>query len=365
MCRSKKNESSYNEDLEKVAANVNDLKTNLGSLAASFFAEDGPFFEWQDRAKSLSTGVMDEAWKLVNDVRGEVQSLLEDDAFFPKPYQTRLGKEEAIERNDRWGWGGWHSRWRGQTPFGFYSYQAPTSRYYHDCLQKNGESVWDSEGYWRCLFPNAEVPNLILAKKNSNQILTKEDFNNAAAHANVQDGVYDLGAKGTYFKQFTDYLNWKEAMYENVRREKENRRNQLADQLADQPADQQWHEQWHEKHTHCSPHKRWHQRWHEKHQPQAVETQEKQVQKPEQDTGIVAYSVLNVFNSSNEGNYLSETRTERFKDGSTRTTTTTKRKPVDSLDWITVEDKTDYNGNNTNSLAAQNDTQSNSGWFWR
>lgn len=364
MCRSKKNDSNYNEDLEKVVSNVNDLKTNLGSLASSFFAEDGPFTEWQDRAKSLSSGVMDEAWKLVNEVKGEVQSLLDDDAFFPKPYQTRLGKQETIDRvsnNDsRWGtWGGWQSRWRGQTPFGFYSYQAPSSRSYHECLQKNGETVWDSEGYWRCLFPNAEVPNLILAKKDSNQILTKEDFNNAAAHANVQDGVYDLGAKGTYFKQFTDYLNWKEAMYENVRREKENRWNKLKD------LNQLWHELWHEKHHKRDfSHKLLHERWHEKHD--LPQESPEQVEKSEpQDLGIVSYSVLNVFNSSNEGNFLSETRTERFKDGSTRTTTTTKRKPVDSLDWITVENKTDFNGNDMNSLAAQNDNQSRNGWFWR
>lgn len=327
MCKSKK-ENNYNEEYDRVVNNVNELKTNLGSLASSFFAEDGPFTELQDKARSLSSGFVEDARRHVHEAREEVQSMMEKEALFPHPYQKRLGKDE----DDNWvrdnSWSNWHdrwhnswrSKWRGKTPFGYYAYHAPSSRYYNDCLNKNGESVWDSEGYWRCLFPNSEVPNRVLADRNSSEILTKEDFNNAAAHANVKDGVYDLGAKGVYFKQFTDYLNWKNVMYENVRREKQQRLSKFKEQ-----------------HTKSAP---------------------------PQENSFTSYSIQKVFDTNDDGESFSETRTERFKDGSTRTTTTTKRKPFDAKDWITVEEKTDVNGDNLTSLAAQGKDHQN-GWFWR
>lgn len=337
-----KDDSKYNEDLDRVVANMSDLTTNLGLLATSFFGNDGPFTEWQDRAREMSSSVMDGAWKLVSEIHSDIRDAIEDDSFFPKPYQTRLKPGMDEEESPR-GWAGWHEQWHnrlnrrrlGQTPYGYYALNTPSSRYYHECLQKNGESVWDSHGYWRCLFPNAAVSNRDLAKKDSNQILTKEDFDNAAAHARVENGVYDLGAKGTYFKQFTDYLNWKELMYENVRAERRRRWNE-AKQL----------------------------------QLQAAPGPDTRLQSKAQpgDSTVVSYSVLNVYNATSDGNTLEETRTERYADGTTRTTTSTKRKPADARDWVTVEQSTDVSGQGAQFGAAEgvgrDHLEGHGGWFW-
>ena len=66
-------------------------------------------------------------------------------------------------------------------------------------------------------------------EKLGSEILTKEDFNNAltSEQSSERDGVIDLGEKVSFFKQFTNFLNWKSIMYENVKREKEKKRREL------------------------------------------------------------------------------------------------------------------------------------------
>ncbi|ODV79427.1 uncharacterized protein CANTADRAFT_30118, partial [Suhomyces tanzawaensis NRRL Y-17324] len=227
-------------------------------------------------------------------------------------------------------WSGFHDNFHGsfrngKTPFGYYSHKSPSIRSYNDCMTKNGESIWDSKGYWRCLFPNSEVPVEYLRYKNENfpeRILTKEDFNSAIKTASAQekDGVIDLGEKGTYFRRLEDLMNWKSIMYQNAREERANRRrrfhkqNQKLDEVATS-------------------------------QPATLDT-------PKQ---VVSSSLQSTYNMNSESKEveLNEIRTEYFSDGTLVTKTITKSKPLDAKDWVNVVENVEHGAN-----------KSNGGWFW-
>lgn len=202
----------------------------------------------------------------------------------------------------------------GATPFGIYSYRSPSTREYNDCLKKDGESVWDSEGYWRCLFPNREVPNRILDYKKSQlagHILTKEDFHEALEENQntVKDGVIDLGAQGTYFTQFNDFLNWKNTMYENVRKQRAATRKRIRDSLE---------------------------------APEA----------PKEDKSVISTSVQTTMNSDDKEVVMKERRTEVFNDGTSITKHIVRTKPFGASDWATVSEE------------LNDDKDGKSGWFW-
>lgn len=221
------------------------------------------------------------------------------------------------------------SRKCGKTPFGFYSYKTPSIRHYHECIDKKGESVWDSHGYWRCLFPNSEVPNELLKLKNEkldSEILTKEDFNNAlnSEQSSQKDGVIDLGEKGIHFKQFTDFLNWKSIMYENVKREKEKKRQELIERRKQQA-----------------------QEWKGYNAPGGEMTKDK---------SVISSSVQSNLSSNMDSNecVLNETRTEYYNDGTSCTKTITKSRPIDAKDWVNVTENVEHN----------NTSNGKNGWFW-
>lgn len=237
-----------------------------------------------------------------------------NDRYYNRPYQTRdvdLEDQQlgAFDVFNQFGVG-------GVNPFGLHSLRSPTTRKYNDCLRKQGESVWDSNGNWRCLFPNSEIPNRLLDYKKSHmagQIVTKEDFRDAleANPGTIQNGVIDLGAKGTYFREFNDFLNWKNTMYENVRKQREESRRRMRDQAKS-----------------------------------AINRKS-----PQQDKAIVSTSVHTSMNSDSADNsvLMKETRTEVFSDGTSVTRNITRTKPYGAKDWASVTEEVQ---------------DGKSGWFW-
>lgn len=206
----------------------------------------------------------------------------------------------------------------GRTPYGIYSHKGPSTREYNDCLRKDGTSVWDSEGYWRCLFPNSEVPvRLLEYKKNhlAGQILTKEDFEDAQqGYPPNDDGVIDLGPKGVFFKQFNEYLKWKNTMYENVRKQREVSRKRMREAMYSGL-----------------------------------------LEKPlgEPSPGVISTSVQSSMDSNYDTNevVLRETKTEVFSDGTSTTKHVTKTKPFGGREWTIVNEE-----------LRSDDTKN--GWFW-
>ncbi|ODV66327.1 hypothetical protein HYPBUDRAFT_153230 [Hyphopichia burtonii NRRL Y-1933] len=252
----------------------------------------------------------------IKDISNSFKSMITDlspriEEFISKPYEDRTGCKE-----DKFGfgfrpWGGFHRGFRsGETPYGYYSYGAPSARYYNECLNKEGESVWDSKGYWRCLFPNREVPNELLNYKKQykpDEILTKEDFEQAVTEKGASnEDVIELGNRGTFFKKFDAYLSWKNVMYENVKREREMKRQAFKER-------------------------------------QITNIEDKQV---------VSSSIQSSMNTTDDEIVLNEIKTEIFNDGSSITKNITKSKPVGSKEWVNVNESVDHGNANSK------------GWFW-
>lgn len=202
----------------------------------------------------------------------------------------------------------------GRTPFGLYAYKTPTTQLYNDCLKKQGESVWDSQGYWRCLFPNSQIPAEFLkykSEKKSLEILTKEDLDDAIKSngLNHSDSILDLKKSGIFFKKFDDYLNWKNIMFENVKQEKQNR---IKKYVSDK-------------------------------------NQGKELEKHVISSTLQSNYITNPDSNSVE---LNEIKTETFSDGTSLTTKIIKSKPYGADKWDKVDE------------VVENGESNQKGWFW-
>lgn len=212
------------------------------------------------------------------------------------PYQQR---DADLNR----GYGPWQllSVFGDGSPYGLAARGNPSTRQYNECLRKDGRSVWDARGDWRCLFPNREVPVAVLDYKNAHladQILTKEDFDAAAKSATGP--AYDLGPKGLFFSHYNAYLDWKNKGYEAARVRREQARAELAER-AGGPGP------------------------------------------------VVSSSVRSSMDSDGAETVLKEVRTEVFADGTSVTKNITKTKPAGAAEWATVTEDTQ---------------EGRGGWFW-
>lgn len=284
-----------------------------------------------DKAASLTKRVVGQTYDLANEIPSMFKDHSEEsflDKFMNRPYQTR-DKDLEIDRSfhplgiafDAFNaFGGT----LGDTPFGLYSYRSPSPRKYNECMRKDGESVWDSEGYWRCLFPNSQIPNKFLNyKKNqlAGHILTKEDFHEAIQEnpGADKDGVIDLGPKGMFFREFSRYLDWKNHMYEDVRRQREETRKNLRELLRTASLNEAF-----------------------------------PTSNPGSSNGgdeIVSYSLntYTQFDRENNKEVMHETRTEVHGDGRYVTKKQTRTRPIGSSEWLAPEQHTE---------------EGKLGWFW-
>ncbi|EGW34350.1 uncharacterized protein SPAPADRAFT_59761 [Spathaspora passalidarum NRRL Y-27907] len=211
----------------------------------------------------------------------------------------------------------------GRTPFGYYAYKGPSMRQYHNCLEKNGKSIWDDKGYWRCLFPNGEIPVDMLNYKKKylyGEILTKEDFYDAMKELSVneKEPTIDLREKGTFFNKFDDYLNWKHVKY-SLKQVEQQRRIAEQQKLLEER----------KKQAELAP------------KGQTV------------DKRVVSTSVKSHMYSDSETNEtkMIEEKVECFNDGTCTTTKVTKSRPFDSNEWVTVEET--------------HEDKDKNGWFWK
>ncbi|ODV93505.1 hypothetical protein PACTADRAFT_36118 [Pachysolen tannophilus NRRL Y-2460] len=99
----------------------------------------------------------------------------------------------------------------GDQSTGYWAYPSPSAETYEACKKKDGLSVWNENGYWRCLFPRAIIP-----PEKLNSTLTKEDV--------LEDKNNE---KGLFFQDFNKYLDWKAHMRRLQREEREEKYKQL------------------------------------------------------------------------------------------------------------------------------------------
>lgn len=99
---------------------------------------------------------------------------------------------------------------------GFYNYRTPTESQFDECKKVAGLSVWNTKGWWRCLFPEKVVSERLVNQKDKlNAILTKEKVENDTQHK-----------LGLFFPDYTGYLTWKTHMNALI---KERKKQQLAE----------------------------------------------------------------------------------------------------------------------------------------
>ncbi len=228
------------KDSEKYTESIDRIVSNLGALTHSIL----------DVTKDVGKDLNAKAKKLSDSWLSRIYDDEEEDGRlfeYPSFYQNRGYLEDEVKSHpifgDLWNvfpflqFGQFSGSFKsGSTPFGYYVYHGPSIRNYNECLTKNGKSVWDDQGYWRCLFPNSEVPVELLNFKKKylkDEILTKEDFMSAmrknSALDNFQgDGMVDLKEHGRFFDSYDKYLNWKNEQYNQRVKEREAKWKQLS-----------------------------------------------------------------------------------------------------------------------------------------
>ena len=95
---------------------------------------------------------------------------------------------------------------------GLYGYRTPSEKQFVECQDLKGLSVWDTRGWWRCLFPEA-VARQRVNPEHLRDVLTREKVENDAHHH-----------LGLFFTDYTSYLTWRS----NTTRLAEQRREKLA-----------------------------------------------------------------------------------------------------------------------------------------
>lgn len=225
------------------------------------------------------------------------------------------------------------TRKSGRTPFGLFALNNPPIGYYNECINRKGESLWDSQGYWRCLFPNSDVTKDLLRYKSErypDKVFTKDDLDRAmrdTSGATEKDGVIDLGSKGKFFRQFTDYLNWKTVMFNNIREERARKANEFARRLEQQKSEVQSVPQF--------------------------DDNERRV--------VSSLSECNYQTNDDSNEVISrEVRTLHFTDGSSSTKTTTRVKPIGATEWANVLEEM----NSDDSAKSNTGSGKSNGWFW-
>lgn len=230
-------------DKDKYTESLDKLLTNLGTLTSSIYEISKHVGDdLNEKAKDFTRSLL-----LKRNHHNEDND--DDDTFWDYPpfYQNRSQYGDDVQAHPIFGelWNAFPlqqfgnltgSFKTGSTPFGYYSYKGPSIRYYNECMNKNGKSVWDDQGYWRCLFPNSEVPVELLNFKNNylkGDILTKEDFFHAMKENTSPNtpGTYDLKDRGIFFDSYDNYLGWKNQQYQEQLEQKKKAVAQRKEQL--------------------------------------------------------------------------------------------------------------------------------------
>ncbi|AET40660.1 Mpm1p Ecym_6280 [Eremothecium cymbalariae DBVPG len=94
------------------------------------------------------------------------------------------------------------------------NYKTPTDTQFVQCKEVDGLSVWDTKGWWRCLFPDAIVRDRASATQGLSSILTKEMVQNDKQHK-----------YGLFFSDYSGFLSWRSHMIK-LAKEKQQQKEQ-------------------------------------------------------------------------------------------------------------------------------------------
>lgn len=300
----------YDDDIDRFFGDINDLSDRVSRMTKKIVGHT------LDHQKNLPW------WQSRDHTDEDEQNV---DIFFNKPYQTRSSEPGFLEPlfgrlRSPFDLLNLFNESSGVTPYGLFAYQGPSSKEYNTCVKKDGVSLWDANGYWRCLFPNSQVPAQFLEYKRkqlAGQIVTKDDFEEHSSAAPLShDGAIDLGPKGVFFRQFGDLLNWKNTNYE--------KEQQIAAQKREE---RKRNFEYNYNNSGLSN------------------------SNANGDKALVGTSVNSSTNSEAGEVVMNETKTEYYSDGTSLTKSIVKRKPQGASAWASVEEKSE-------------EGHGKPGWFW-
>lgn len=363
MCnRNNNNDKKDFETSDNFDKSLQEFKSNFRSLTKSVFdLTNESINEFNNRTKGFADALLMDDDDVNNEFKNTINRIFNrnnENWEFPSVYENHTNhfhKQFGFPYLNR----------HLMQKFGLISYNTPSIRNFNDCRDKNGQQLWDSNGYWRCLFPNSEIPNKLLELKQqhfSNQILTKEDFENElqAFNYSKSSGQYDFGEKGIFFKQYEDFMNWKSLMYKNLKEQRRQHRRERHQWCHDNSGVPSVDKNAGSQHNGLTA-------------PESltdlngvnmVETSEPTENK------VISTSSLYDYSSHNDSDTVyKKTKTERFSDGTSVTTTVMKTKPFGSNEWqITENVENNKNGEISSSSRVISDPDSTNskskGWFW-
>lgn len=308
--------SPYDEHIDRFFNRVSDATSSLSDITKKVVGQTYDLASAPDRASWKEQ--REEFWRNLHN--------RDVDRYSNRPYQTRTGEgiggilADPTDERDNW-LGSPFDLFTGLL-FGrsFGTMSAPSAREYNECVRKDGASVWDAEGYWRCLFPNSQLPEWrAYQQKHPNQITTKEDFEQAAAqpHAGL-NGAVDLGPKGVFFRHYDDLLKWRDANYESERKQRELNAAKRKEALV-----------------------------------KAQSEFDQRAKAADSEKRVVSTSVETATNTdpATKEVVMSERKTEVFSDGTSQSSSVVRRKPIGADSWTTVEQN-----------SSEDDKK---GWFWK
>ncbi|KAH3663995.1 hypothetical protein OGAPHI_004709 [Ogataea philodendri] len=154
---------SLNDSLETLFSSANTLTSSSVSNLFDWYSK-----RWGEKGQEFQESVI-----------GAADQLFDRLPVFQDQLYSHFGRRFRNER----------------TPYGLWAYPVPSPNMYEQCQEVEGLSVWDSTGYWRCLFPRARIPQEFASE------LSREDVEADTAHE-----------KGVFFQQYTDFLGFKAKM---------------------------------------------------------------------------------------------------------------------------------------------------------
>ncbi|KAH3687917.1 hypothetical protein WICPIJ_001102 [Wickerhamomyces pijperi] len=99
---------------------------------------------------------------------------------------------------------------KGKIKSAMKAFPVPNTYAYKKCQDNNGLSVWDENGWWRCLFPRDSI------KSSSNSIeLSREDVEADSENKH-----------GLFFKDYSSLLDWKVSVRNLIQKQREEERKQ-------------------------------------------------------------------------------------------------------------------------------------------
>ncbi|CCC67482.1 hypothetical protein NCAS_0A09240 [Naumovozyma castellii] len=143
---------------------------------------------WIDQQKQEQAGLWSlDKNDLVSGVQDSLHSIWDNVLGFPDLSQ--------LNKNNKW--------------FGLYR-GVPDLKEYEQCKDLQGLPVWDSHGWWQCLFPATVKPDQISKMGKVGGYLTRDQVENDKDHK-----------LGLFFTEYTGYLDWKLKMMKLVQQQRE------------------------------------------------------------------------------------------------------------------------------------------------